>query len=84
VKLPTLSGSAGTLGVTDGFSTGRPASDVDDQPSIPDLNMPRRTLAVDPAENTAAEGLFTKSADRSMSATVMKCVPVDPSRGSIS
>jgi len=30
------------------------------------------------AQNTAAEDLFIKSADRSMSATVMKCVTVNP------
>jgi hypothetical protein len=39
---------------------GRPAPDVDNQPSIRDLNVPRRTLAVASAQNAAAEGLFIK------------------------
>ena len=37
-----------------------PAPDVDNQPSIRDLNMARRTLAVAPAQNAAAEDLFIK------------------------
>ena len=79
-KLLTLSGSAGTLSVTDGLSAG-PTSHVDDQPSIRDLNVPRCAFAVAAAENAAAEDLLMKSADRSMSATVMKCVTVNASRG---
>jgi hypothetical protein len=39
---------------------GGPAPDVDDQPSIRDLNVPRRTLAVASAENAAAEDLLIK------------------------
>ena len=57
---------------------------VDNQPSIRDLNVHRSTLAVASAQNAAAEDLFKKSADRSMSATVMKSVTVNPSRGGIS
>jgi hypothetical protein len=39
---------------------GGPAPDVDNQPSIRDLNVPRRTLAVASAQNAAAEDLFIK------------------------
>jgi hypothetical protein len=79
----TLSESAGTLSVTDGLSGG-PASDVDDQPSIRDLNVPRRALAVATAENAAAEDLPMKISRSVMSATGMKCVTVNPSRVGIS
>ena len=39
---------------------GGPAPDVDNQPGIRDLNVPRRTLAVASAQNAAAEDLFIK------------------------
>ena len=39
---------------------GRSATDVDNEPRIRDLNVPRRTLAVASAQNAAAEDLFIK------------------------
>jgi hypothetical protein len=60
---------------------GGPAPDIDNQPRIRDLNVPRRTFAVAQAQNAAAEDFFVEGADRAMSATVMKCVTVNPSPG---
>jgi hypothetical protein len=37
-----------------------PASDIDDQPGIRDLNVPGRALAVTSAENVSAANLFVK------------------------
>ena len=39
---------------------GGPAPDIDNQPRIRDLNVPRRALAVSSAQNAAAEDLFIK------------------------
>jgi hypothetical protein len=50
---------------------------------VRDLDVLRCALAVASAQNVATEDLFIKSAERSMSATMMKCVTVNPSRGGI-
>jgi len=61
-----------------------PASDVDDQPSIRDLNVPRRTLAVASAQNAAAEDLFIRiSRPVDVGDGDEMCVTVNPSRGGI-
>jgi hypothetical protein len=58
--------------------------DVDDQPSIRDLNVTRRTLALASADNAAAEDLLIKISRSVDVGTVMKCVTVNPSRRAIS
>ena len=40
---------------------GRPASDVDEEPRIRDLNVPRRAVAVASAQNATAEDLFIEA-----------------------
>jgi hypothetical protein len=39
---------------------GGPAPDVDNEPGIRDLNVPRRSLLIASAQNAAAEDLFVK------------------------
>src|ERR1700722_18290608 len=40
---------------------GRPATDVDKEPGIRDLNVPRRALDVPPAQNATAEDRFVEA-----------------------
>jgi len=71
----------------------RTAADIDNKPRVRDLDISGRTFAVASAQNAASKDLFIKSdrsfnvgdgdTDRSMSATVMKCAMVIPSRGGI-
>src|SRR5271167_1334303 len=44
-----------------GLVGGRPAPDVDKQPGIRDLNVPRRALAVATAQRAAAEDRFIEA-----------------------
>ncbi len=44
---------------------GRPAPDIDNQPRVRDLNVPRRALAIASAQNAATEDLLIKI-DRSI------------------
>jgi hypothetical protein len=46
--------------VTDGF-WGRPAPDVDNEPRIRDLDVPRQAVAVASAKDATAEDRFVKS-----------------------
>ena len=63
---------------------GGAASDVDNQPSIRDLNMPRRTLGVASAQNAAAEDLFIKISRSVDVGDGDEMCDGEPSRGGIS
>jgi hypothetical protein len=63
---------------------GGPASDVDNQPSIRDLNAPRRTLAVASAQNAADKDLFIKISRPVDVGDGDEMCDGEPSRGGIS